>query len=238
MVLILLLVNTAPPSFFGWFSSKKFVLSLKRWGKFFSFLDIHWRKTAILCRGCFSSKGCWVDCFAETKQEMKKEEEKIETEKKGSFISVESVRKGVPASSTSIPVTPPQISAKLIKPKKCTVWALSVCVCKWAQTEVESKRSQHGSQRNQIIRDPQMPQWKLWTTSNYGMERVETGFLRSQSLHLTSWLHKKDFICTMVWMFVPPNSVCWNPNLQGDGSLRWGPWEVMRLWGQSLHKWD
>lgn len=113
MVLILLLVKTAPLLFWMIFL-KEIYINFIRWGKFFFFLDIHWRKTAILCGGedtqCSSSKGCWLDCFAETKQEVRKEEGKRETEKKGSFISVKSVRRGVLAGDTSILVPPTTLS--------------------------------------------------------------------------------------------------------------------------------
>lgn len=159
----------------------------------------------------------------ETKQEMRKEEGKKETEplpEKG-FLSSREDKEFLKMWSQweegSLPVTPLscdlQTSAKLIKPTKCICeWIVCVSMCvngNKGQTEVESKRGQHRSQRVRSSQEPN-PQrsadasGSLWTSSNYGIKRLGGGFLRSQSPQLTSGFHKKDFICAMVWMFASP----------------------------------
>ena len=39
-------------------------------------------------------------------------------------------------------------------------------------------------------------------------------------------------------MFVLPKIHMLKPQPQEDGIKRWGPWEVTRSWGWSLHEWD
>lgn len=39
--------------------------------------------------------------------------------------------------------------------------------------------------------------------------------------------------CSGLNDFVPPKSICWNPNPKCNGLRRWGLWEVTGLWRQS-----
>lgn len=47
-----------------------------------------------------------------------------------------------------------------------------------------------------------------------------------------SW--KLAAVCLNV--HVPPNFLCWKPDVQGKGTRRWGLWEVIRSWGWNTHK--
>lgn len=98
--------------------------------------------------------------------------------------------------------------------------------------------------------------WKGWPSSPEGGCFVLRGF-RCLSPHRMAYTAQRGRLflyrlcrCpaslllknwNVLWteVFAPhPKLTGWNPNPQCDGTRRWGPWAVTRLWGSSPPEWD